>query len=558
MRWIAKAAVFVTSRAWPCWEKLTADPARTQSDALFAILRRNRFTVFGKDHRFDAVSSLRDYRRHVPVRDYEGLRAYVERVEAGEANVLTEEPVSMFALTSGSTGAPKLIPVTQSSRANHRRLTRLWYYRAYLDHPTLFDGKLLGAVSPAHEGMTPGQIPFGAASGLVYQSSPRWIQNAFAVPYEAAQVKEFAAKYYLIMRLAIEHPISFFGTPNPSTILRLVETADQYKDDLIRDIRDGTISSRCALAPALRSSLEARLKKNSRRAAQLESFAGRAGALRPREYWPGLALIGCWKGGSVGVRLHELPRWFGAHVPVRDLGYMASEAQITLPITDAGCGGILDIAGNFYEFIPESEIGSGQPEALTCDQLESGQSYYPILTTPAGLYRYDINDVVRVAGFHKRTPILEFVRKGRDVTSITGEKLHVNQVIAAMAEAQKIAGLVLRHYGASADVDRSRYLFSVEFDAGAPEREALERLLKILDDQLCRLNVEYREKRRSDRLHAPVLQIMRSGWFERKTSAALRRTGRDAQIKMPLLSNEPEDAAEISSVIECVGPSGEG
>ena len=88
--------------------------------------------------------------------------------------------MELFTLTSGSTGAPKLIPVTETSRASHRRLTRLWYYRAHLDHPGLFNGKMLGVVSPAHEGKTAGNISFGAASGLIYQSSPRWIQNAFA------------------------------------------------------------------------------------------------------------------------------------------------------------------------------------------------------------------------------------------------------------------------------------------------------------------------------------------------------------------------------------------
>ena len=552
MRWIAKAAAFATGRDWSRWERLTADPAKSQSDLLLAILRRNRSTLFGKHHRFDAVSSIGDYRKHVPVGDYESLRSYVARVQRGERNILTEEPVLMFTLTSGSTGAPKLIPVTESSRANHRRLTRLWYHRAYLDHPSLFDAKLLGAISPAHEGMTPGLIPFGAASGVIYQSSPRWIQNAFAIPYEVAQIEDFAAKYYVTMRLAIEHRISFFGTPNPSTIVRLVETADRYKEEIIRDVRDGTINSHYELAPATRHALERRLKKNPQRAVQLKRFAEQTGALRPREYWPELALIGCWKGGSVGVRLNELPRWFGNAVPIRDLGYMASEAQITLPITDAGCGGVLDIAANFYEFIPESQIDSHPPEVLSCDQIESGRSYYLILTTPAGLYRYDINDVVRVAGFHKKTPIVEFVRKGRDVTNLTGEKLHVNQVIAAFTAAQKITGACPQHYGACAAIDQSRYLFSVEFNGCEPDRDSLQRFLTTVDEHLCLLNIEYREKRRSDRLHAPGLQVMRPGWFERKTSAMLARAGRDAQLKVQLLSSDPEPAGEISSIIECV------
>ena len=91
------------------------------------------------------------------------------------------------------------------------------------------------------------------------------------------------------------------------------------------------------------------------RAAELERMVNHYGALRPKDYWPELRMIGCWKGGSVGVRLNELSHWFGDGVVVRDLGYMASEAQMTLPIADAGCAGVLDISANFYEFIPKAQ-----------------------------------------------------------------------------------------------------------------------------------------------------------------------------------------------------------
>jgi hypothetical protein len=552
MSWIVKTAVFVNRRHWTKWEKLSADPGRSQKELLLGIVRRNRATEFGKDHRFESIRSLDDYRHQVTIGDYERLRPYVERAENGEPNVLTDEPVLMFTLTSGSTGAPKLIPVTESARANHRRLTRLWYYRAYLDHPNLFNGKLLGVISPAQEGRTRGNIPFGAASGLIHQSSPLWIQNAFAVPDEVAQVKDFTAKYYLIMRLAIEQEVSFFGTPNPSTILRLVETADQSKSEIIRDIRDGAISQSWNIPATTRQALAPYLRKNPARAAQLEKFVDRVGALRPHNYWPGLALIGCWKGGSAGVRLTELPRWFGETVPVRDLGYMASEAQITLPIADAGCAGLLDVSANFYEFIAETEFHGAAPVTLTCDQLEPGRSYYLMLTTPAGLYRYDINDVVRVAGFYKKIPILEFLRKGRDVTNITGEKLHINQVILAMEQARRAAGISVRHFRAYADVEKSRYAFMIEPEGTNAHEGALANLLQQLDTSLSALNIEYADKRKSDRLKAPILCIMKSGWFERKAGTALRAGARDVQFKAQLLSAIPEESSEILFVVDNV------
>ena len=367
----------------------------------------------------------------------------------------------------------------------------------------------------------------------------------------AAEVKDFEAKYYLTMRLALEHDITFLGTPNPSTILKLVESVNQNKYEIIKDICDGKITARCNLQPEMRAALAGRLRKNPARAKRLESLIKNDGTLRPKEYWPRLQLMGCWKGGTVGVRLKEFARWFAKATPLRDLGYMASEAQMTLPISDEGSAGILAINENFYEFIPESEIGSPAPTTLTCAEIEKGASYYLVLTTPAGLYRYDINDIVRVAGFYNQTPLIEFVCKGRDVTNITGEKLHVNHVIQAMAQAQNAARMAVQHFRACADVEKSRYSFFVELDGVMPTQERLVQLLHELDASLRVLNVEYAQKRESRRLDAPVLCVMKSGWYKRKANAVLQPGTRDVQFKAQLLSSIPEEGSEIQFVVQC-------
>lgn len=548
MGFLFTAASLLSRRQWARWQSLTAKPEAIQRKRLLGMLGRNRDTRFGRDHHFGEIDSLAGYRERVPVGGYERLRPYVERAAEGERGMLTAEPVLMFAMTSGTTAQPKLIPVTATSRRNHRQLTRLWYYRALLDHPELFSGKLLGAVSAAVEGYTGGKIPFGAASGLIYESSPSWIQNAFAVPHEIAAVKNYDAKYYLIMRLALEQDITFLGTPNPSTILKLIETVNRRKQELIRDIHDGTLHSGCDLAPELRRSVAGRLRANPARARRLESLIKYDGTMRPKEYWPRLQLIGCWKGGSVGTRLQEFERWFGK-TPVRDLGYMASEAQMSLPVSDSGAAGILAVDENFYEFIPETEIGSPAPVVLTCAELEQGATYSIVLTTPGGLYRYDLNDIVRVRGFYNRAPLIEFVRKGRDMTNITGEKLHVNQVIEAMQTAQTAAGVAVQHFRACADLEAARYAFAVEMNGSLPDQERLSRALGELDMSLCKLNVEYAQKRQSGRLAAPVLWVMKPGWFERSAAAAMQRGGRDAQFKSALLVSLPEDPVEIEMVV---------
>jgi hypothetical protein len=545
-----RAARLLSELRWQRWQRLTRQPRATQNQLVQKIIRRNQTTAFGREHGFSKIQSVNDYRRQVPVGDYERFRPYIERARQGETFVLTAEAILMFTMTSGSTGAPKLIPVTESTRASHARLTELWFSRVFHDHPGCAAGKIFALVGAAVEGRTDGGMTYGAASGLIYQSSPRWIRRVHALPYEIAEIKDFQAKYYLAMRLALAQDITFLGTPNPSTLIRLVETADGFRDDIIKDIHDGALSSRFEITSTIRAAIAPALTPNRARAKELQTFVEQKGRLRPREYWPRLQLIGCWKGGSVGVRLKELEIWFGAGTPTRDLGYLASEAQMSLPVSDEGSAGILAIDANFYEFIAETEIDSPRPVTLTCDELESGGIYYVILTTAGGLYRYDINDVIRVAGFHGRTPLIEFLRKGRDVTNITGEKLHVNQLIQAMEQAQRITGAAIAHFRACADVEASRYAFMVEFDGAEPDKESLKNLLSELDTRLSEMNVEYADKRKSDRLKAPVLQVMKPGWFERSVSSAQQRATRDVQFKAQLLSATPEDPSDIMSTVE--------
>ena len=94
------------------FERATRDPERSQAACLEAIIRRNAETSFGREHGFGALGGWQDYRRRVPVRDYEAFRPYVKRMEGGERNVLTGEPLVLLAATSGTTAEPKLIPVT--------------------------------------------------------------------------------------------------------------------------------------------------------------------------------------------------------------------------------------------------------------------------------------------------------------------------------------------------------------------------------------------------------------------------------------------------------------
>lgn len=530
--------------AWRSFDRATGDPEAAQFRLLQRILSANAETAFGREHSFASIHGFEEYREAVRIGDFEAVRPWIDRIMGGERHVLTRDDPYLFAMTSGTAGQPKLIPVTAVTSKFVSALSRLWLYRNTVDHPRVLDHKALVVVSPAIEGYTDSGIPYGSASGYIYRNAAWMVRRQYAAPYPVFGIKNYEAKYYTIMRFAIEHQLSFIASPNPSTLLRLLDTATTHAEGLIRDIYDGRISGDVDIEPELRGDLSARLRPNIARAAELSTILEREGTLKPRDYWPRLALVGCWKGGSVGATVDRLRPWFPDGMAFRDLGFLASEANFTLPIEDEGSRGILAITGNVYEFIPEDEIDSSDPRTLTAGQLEDGGSYYVIVTTQSGLYRYDINDVVRVNSFHNRTPKIEFLRKGRDMLNLEGEKLHVGQLIDAMREAQAATGVAVEYFRALGHPADNRYSLQVELRDATVAEDAIIRLGKAVDECLSRLNIEYEQKRGSGRLHPPLLQVMAAGWSSRRLAARMANAVRDVQYKDSLLALAGDDADE--------------
>src|SRR6185312_14711332 len=197
---------------------------------------------------------------------------------------------------------------------------------------------------------------------------------------------------------------------------------------------DGTLSSRFDVSPEIRAALAPRLRRNPARARELEEIVRRTGTLYPKDYWPADRLmLGNWTGGSVGAYLRHFPTYYGT-TPVRDVGLIASEGRMTIPMADNTPSGVLDVTTHYFEFIPEEEGDSPQPTVLGAHELKEGATYYILLTTAFGLYRYHIHDLVRVAGFHNGTPLIEFLSKGTHFANLTGEKLSEYHVTQSMSE----------------------------------------------------------------------------------------------------------------------------
>lgn len=519
------------------FEWATRDPVKAQKNVLLEFISRNRDTAYGRKHFFKDINSIEHYQERIPINNYETLYPYIQRLIQGEINILTKDKPVLFGTTSGTTGAPKFIPVTEYSRRRKADVMNLWVYYIIRDYPDLFNGKILAIVSPEIENCTERGLPCGAETGHAYKNLPFILKSFYALPYPVFEIRDYEAKYYTILRLSIEKNITSIATMNPSTVVLLCQKIDDFKEAIIDDIERGTLRRDLNIRENIRKVIEKGLRPNPRRAALLKELLRKRGSLLPLDFWPHLKLIECWKGGTVGLYLKEFPKYFGG-VPVRDFGYLSSEARCSVPTDNHRRCGTLAINANFYEFVPKEEKHKKSKKTLLCDQLDVGGEYFVVITTPGGLYRYDIDDVIKVTGFHNKTPRIEFMQKGLNVTSITGEKLYESQVVEAVNRSVERCEVVLEFFTACIQWDRTpRYVFLVEFK-DAPRRDNKRELLRCIDDEIKAINMEYMGKRKSMRLDNPILKVVKRGAFHNYRVKRVENGAHDGQFKVPQLTKD--------------------
>jgi len=511
--------------------KLLRYPGEIQRAKLRAILERNADTVYGRQHGFSRIRNVRDYQKRVPINTFEALRSSVERMAHGEANVLTSTAPLMFARTSGTSGAPKLIPVTPEFRDEY--YSRIWFLTLLCRYPSSAAPKsILSVAGSAAEDRTEADIPIGSISGHLYQRQRPGIRARYVLPYEVFSIRDLQARYYSLLRFALEASVRIIVTPNPSTLLLLTEKAKEHAEAIIEDIAAGRLRRDIPIESHVRATLEADLAPNPNRARELARLAGRE-SFRPTRFWPRLQAICCWLDGPARLYLNEVTATYEG-VPLHNMGYLASEGRGSLPFGWSGRT-VTAVGSHFFEFIPEEAREEASPPALTVEQLEVGRRYFIVFTTSGGLYRYDIDDVVAVTGQYLGTPVLEFIRKGSSVHSFTGEKVTEDQVTLAMEEAIREVEVAVAFFVLVPEWGRPpRYRLLVEHrEPAQPDTDG--RLAEVFDQALQRLNIEYRSKRSCERLAAVATARLRMGSYATYRRHRGEQGSADAQFKVSSL-----------------------
>ena len=539
-RLVTRLAAWRARRLKAAFLAATAHPWRLQTELLKELLARDGDTEYGRRFGFSTIDGPESFRRKVPLISFEDVADEVERMARGEPDVLisSRDKLLRFCITSGTTGRPKLIPVSRSFLNSYKRGWLTWVWAVVEDYPILFDElsthKLLALVSPPASGTTQGGYPIGAITGLTTSSQAGPLESIAAAPQACSSIEDFHLRTYALVRFALQEEVGHISTPNPSTLLRAADLMAESTEELLRDIRDGTCRG-LESSPRAAEVLRRRLAPNLKRARELERRAAKEGRLTPREAWPDLKLLSCWTGGTLRLYLERLPEAYGP-VALRDLGLLASEGRMSLPL-DASGAGVLDLGSNVYEFIPEAEADSSEPKTLWLKDVEVGQRYFLVITNRAGLYRYQIQDCIEVVGRFRETPLIVFLNKGRSISSLTGEKLTEHQVLSAAEEVLSPAPWgITRFTLCPAWADPPHYVLVLESPGGEGGDELWTGRAEAFDKALERLNVEYASKRSSGRLGALELRWLERGSFSRLESERINVAGgRAEQVKHPYL-----------------------
>ena len=526
--------------------RFTSIPFETQEKILLQIMEENKDTEYGKKIGFKDVHSIEDFQRIVPLSTYDTYDNYVERMLNGEENLMMARKCKRYCSSSGSVGKPKVLPKSGKDLWNMQCMgfaatpacAKRWFNERGMKFP-----KQIGPVAvlltghPMKDGKMcngAGQVPFTYLKPIskFFMTTP----NDFMYP----ENEEAVDSTYFHLRFALQRrDVTFLG----SMVVTLLTTMFDYFENnwelVCNDIEKGTIDPSIKCPPELRAKWEKKFKPNPSRAAEIRRECEK-GFDTPiaKRIWPDFV----WSYGMVGSTLafyvEKLRRYIG-DAPIHNMGYAAAEGYMAMPVELDVNDYVLLPRSIFFEFIPIDDPECERP--LTMKEIEVGKEYELVVTNFSGLYRYQIEDVVRVTGFYNKTPKVEFLYRNNLAMNIANEKTTTQMVDWAAAQTQKKAGVSFKGYSFYADksVDPVRYMLLAEPEEEISAEKVTE-IEAILDEYLSESNEKYFKYRRWGMLAPAKVSILKKDTYA-DYREMLKKQGKILnQVKPVTVINTPE------------------
>ncbi len=470
-KWVTNA---VTERA--------CHPEQMQKRVLRELLRKGQHTQFGRDHKLAEVSDHSSLIQAVPLRDYEGLKPYMERVITGEESVLWPGIPMYLCKTSGTTSGAKYIPITRDSLPNHIGSARraLLAYISHSGNAGFVDGKMIFLQgSPVLD--TSGIIPTGRLSGIVANHVPAYLLKNRMPSFATNSITDWETKVEAIVE----------------------ETKGQ-------DMR-------------LISGIPAWVQM------YFERLLARTGKATVREVFPNFSLF-VYGGVNFDPYRSRMRALIGDEVPSVEM-FPASEGFIAYQDRSNEEGLLLVVDnGIYYGFLPLT----GMDRPLSIGEVELGVNYALVLYTNAGLWGYEIGDTVRFVSLSP--PRVVVTGRTKHFTSAFGEHVIAEEVESALLEAMGSHPCEVAEFTVAPQLSPSTGLphheWFIEFAAEPANMGAFS---VALDEALQQRNPYYRDLITGKVLRPLVITKIDRGGF---TAWMKSRGMNDAQSKVPRLGND--------------------
>ncbi|MBX3308000.1 MAG: GH3 auxin-responsive promoter family protein [Nitrospira sp.] len=530
----------IRDRDWFPLLRYTEQPDTVQRRLLSTILSSQRDTQFGRRYRFASIRSYEEFIQAVPVLEYEDLRQDIEGQEqSGELLLNAEQPVH-YVQTSGTTGKPKYVPLTQSAIDWIGQYQRLFSYAQWVGVPGIYDGQVLVISGQPVEGRLSGGAPYGSMSGLMNVGLPQAIRGKSVLPDGILRVADYRLKYLRMAACALAGgTLSVLATPNPSTLLKLLDVIRSEFPLLVEALAVGPGHPILSQGAAWTEPIPIQ----SDRLAYLRTLLGTPSILTLAVLWPELRAVITWTGGNCGALIPKLRTLVQNDTAVIEMGYLSSEClgSLNVDVHENRC--IPTFQEHVFEFIEVADGDDQMTDPILLGDLHQGKKYQVCVTTRSGLYRYAMNDIVEVTGWFNRVPTIRFVQKGKGVTNITGEKLYEHQVVEAVEAVLRASGFACEFYVMLADVHTAGYTLYLEH-AAVPSSFGCE-----VDEQLARMNIEYKAKRESGRLQPLRTVPLRPDTADAYRAHCVAKGQRDAQFKLIRLQYNQDCSFDFSQHI---------
>lgn len=465
-----------------------------QENVFHQLLDAAWHTAFGKDHQFTEIRNYEDFKKRVPIRDYEGLRNYVDRVVKGESNVLWPGKPSYLAKTSGTTSGVKYIPLTKESLPDQITAARdaLLNYIHETGNASFVDGKMIFVQgSPVLEKKN--GIDFGRLSGIVAHHIPAYLQKNRLPSYETNCIEDWETKVDAIVEETSKHDLRLISGIPPWIQMYFDRLSAKEGGKKIKDI----------------------FKNFS-----LFVYGG-------VNYEPYRAKLE----ESIGKRVDSIET------------YPASEGFIAFQDSQKEKGMLLlPDSGIFYEFIPADEYFNEQPTRISLADVQLGVNYALILNTNAGLWGYSIGDTVRFVSLNPYRIIVS--GRIKHFISAFGEHVIGEEVEHALLSVAGREGLEIVEFTVAPQVTPSGgelpyHEWFVEF---AQTPADMDQFRLAVDQELQKKNSYYFDLIEGKVLQPLKMRAMQKGAFINYMRSAGKLGG---QNKLPRLSNDRKIADEL-------------